>query len=230
MVDEYRNRFKKVFDPLCPSEKTSELIMSYMYSMAVTALARANPDDKVLQDERASCMTISPMMDMSLEKAIRDMLVFSSHNILIDTMEETFKSIKNIAEINYRKPGQEAVQGSSTSTSPLVFMSDENSADFDEIDLDSIPKVDTSLLRKAVQEAVEAASVSTPSKKEKRESNEFIGDFDMDFEGINSQVPILTQKQSETEEEDNSPDRLDASKFTSVSYDKVPQIDTDLDY
>jgi hypothetical protein len=198
--------------------------------MAVTALARANPDDKVLQDERASCMTISPMMDMSLEKAIRDMLVFSSHNILIDTMEETFKSIKNIAEINYRKPGQEAVQGSSTSTSPLVFMSDENSADFDEIDLDSIPKVDTSLLRKAVQEAVEAASVSTPSKKEKRESNEFIGDFDMDFEGINSQVPILTQKQSETEEEDNSPDRLDASKFTSVSYDKVPQIDTDLDY
>lgn len=223
MVEEYKNRFKKAIDPMCPSEKTSELIMSYLYSMVVTSLARANPDDKVLQDERASCMELSPMMDMSFEKAFRDMLVFSSHNILMDSINSAFKAVKNIAEINYRKPGMDVVSVGKSS-SPQVFSTDDNVAEFDIIDLDSIPKVDPLILKQAVQVA-QAQKITKPPQLE---SNEFEGDFDMDFDRINSEVPIITQGRKESDEE--TPDQLDAGAFTSEVYKGVPKVSISTDY
>ena len=223
MVEEYKNRFKKAIDPMCPSEKTSELIMSYLYSMVVTSLARANPDDKVLQDERASCMELSPMMDMSFEKAFRDMLVFSSHNILMDSINSAFKAVKNVAEINYRKPGMDVVSVGKSS-SPQVFSTDDNVAEFDIIDLDSIPKVDPLILKQAVQVA-QAQKITKPPQLE---SNEFEGDFDMDFDRINSEVPIITQGRKESDEE--TPDQLDAGAFTSEVYKGVPKVSISTDY
>lgn len=225
MVEEYKNRFKKAIDPMCPSEKTSELIMSYLYSMVVTSLARANPDDEVLQEERASCMELSPMMDMSFEKAVRDMLVFSSHNILMDSIDSAFKAVKNIAEINYRKPGMEAISVSSKSSGPQMFSADDNVAEFDIMDLDSIPKVDPSILRQAVQTAQAQRIAKQPLQLE---SNEFEGDFDMDFDRINSEVPIITQGRKESDEE--TPDQLDAGAFTSEVYKGVPKVSISTDY
>lgn len=223
MVEEYRNRFKKVIDPLCPSEKTSEMLMSYMYSMVVTSLARVYPDNAQLQEERASCMELSPMMGMSFEKAFREMLVFSSHNILMESIEAAFNSVKGLAEVNYRKPGMEVVpkaSGVGTPT-PQVFSTDDNVAEFD-FDFESIPKVDPSILKRAIQTAKAGSPV------QRMESNEYEPDFEMDIDAINAQVPILIQ--GSKKKDGDSPDQLDASLYTSETYSRVPEVSQDLDY
>lgn len=236
MVSEgFKKELENVVGEYFPSDKCLDLISSYIYAIVLNQLHKEFPDNMDILKEVESSIDVSPMMDMSFKKALKDVILFTSQNLLVETLRETFSSIRNVVPMNKN------IEEPNYTKNPIPRRRPDyspNAADFDMIDLDSIPRVDISALGIKVPDTSESVH---GGKVAQTDSNEFEGDFEMDFDKINRESSFSSKGKSRGSEKsdkasDEGPDDLgqfttDGSAFTGETYKAAPKISTDdLDY
>jgi hypothetical protein len=225
----FKNNLGKIIRSYCPNEACLDIISSHLYRLALEALGDVN-----IGEEKADLGDWSPMtqaaMEMSFKKALKDVVLFSSQDILQGVIKESFLSVRNLIPLANRDSAPSKVR----SKESTVYSS--NEASFDMMDLDEIPKVDPSIIAKAVQ-----TQVSMEGKKRRvprNDSNEFEGDFEMDYEDINKKSSPNVKKDVGSNTSNNEEDKVeiiqdfatDASAFTSEVLEDEPKFVFDMDY
>ena len=210
----FEEKLKDVIGEYCPNDTCLSIFSSYVYRLALSVLSDC---DSILEESEEHS-NITGVDTAAFLKSLKDISMFVSQDAITEAFKETYLKVKNTVPMTKRDTSVAVGSGIFKSGKKSIVY-EQNSASFDVIDLDSIPKA---------QSILKDSPVSTVNKTN-NSSNEFEGDFDMDFESINSSKPKTSSKKEESDSDDEE-FSTDASIFTSGEYSSVPKISVDLDY
>ena len=230
-IEVFTERFKEMMKGHYPSEEIVNNLSVVLYKLVIDVLRECDDVDKEISNTEC----LHSMDGMIFDRCLKDISLFVSKNVLLETLNETYSRMRNIVPLNfngemtckdtdnYGKINRDMYGYGNSCNENKGFVKkrlgyDSNSADFDMMDLDSIPKVDTSALREEIEASKEEAVRKRTAKSKNR-----------------SQMGIQKSREDYKEEtskgnEDEDDFVTDASVFTSGSYSSVPKVSIDLDY
>lgn len=187
-----------------------ENITNYLYKMSVIIFK-----DTDMKEEVKNINSMTAMDEEGFKRALRNISVFTSNKIMLEVLSQTFMQVKNTIPMTTVQEVQSVSNHRRATT-----QSASSEVEFD-IDISSIPKVDTAPLFEQQRQNASQRRVQSP-----RISSEFeIGDIDLDainksIPGGQNVVPIDVPMGFVT----------DASSMTDSSYSDVPDVKISLDY
>lgn len=207
--NEFRGVMESVIGRYVPTKFDLYRISDFFFQIALD----------VLKDSDVSKVKeVTPDFDEAEKKdfyrAFRDMSVFMSQKVLIQTLNDAHKKIKSIipvCEVSSSGGNSSFIRGSQN-----VYTT--NEAEFD-IDTSNIPKVNIRMIKSAVE-----ADIKAEREKQRQISSDF--EAEIDLSQVNRpQGNDLSSKYA-------SPEGLlsDTSELSDGVYERAPEVDKDLDY
>ena len=209
--EEFRKEVEKVLGGYVPNKVDMDNLVNFMYKIFVSVFKDAD-----MKKEYKNIKGITQLDVDGFKKAVRDISLFTSQMVMIETLNKSYKELKNIVPsvsvdmiaqnmsgvpVQQKKPSQE---GNSVVAE----------AEFD-IDIKSIPKVNIS------------KSTIQREKKEDIIPSEFEYGISMDsLDKINKD----TQKINVSNNTISGDDFTLGAGFLAEGYNSVPNISIDLDY
>lgn len=212
-LDIFTNGVKALLNKHYPSDACVEEISSFLYRYVLDILRKSGD----IEDEIKNNSPVCQMEALTFQKNVKDILLFSSQNIIVDAMSEAFNKVRYTAPLV--KAGDSVPNSISFGTRAPVYkkvLYDPPAADFDMIEIDSIPKVKTSSI--SVNTSIAGGVGSGSFRGNFREAD--IGDPQLELDVVGSNDSWKDKEESFV---------TDASMF-SGSYDNVPTMSVDLDY
>lgn len=202
---EFRDTMESILSKYVPNTIALYRISDYIFQVALDIL-----QDSDVKSIREQTPEITEVEKGDFYRALRDSSIFTSQKIMLKALSDAHKKVKDMVEMVQSAP----IQVSKENMSSVTYFAS-NEAEFD-IDLSSIPKVDTSSLKSEVEQRVKA-------DKEQRAQRSLSSDFDfdnMDLSTVNQGKPKTTKYSEE----------LRVSALTADVYEEVPKVEVDLDY
>lgn len=206
---EFRDVMESILGRYTQNKLDLYRISDYIFRVAVDVL---NGSD--ISAIKSTIPEVTEVEKTDFYRALRETSVFTSQKLLFKILGDTQKRLKEVI------PMVEVSQSSQTGlTGGYLYPTPQsNEAEFD-IDISSIPKVDTKALKSAVDK-----DMRIERERQKSLSSDFEME-NMDFSAMNQGKPKSVKYAEDTY--DGEPD---VSMMTEGSYDSVPSIERDLDY
>lgn len=209
--EEFRKEVEKVLGGYVPNKVDMDNLVNFMYKIFVSVFKDAD-----MKKEYKNIKGITQLDVDGFKKAVRDISLFTSQMVMIETLNKSYKELKNIVPsvsvdmIAQNMSGVPIQQKRSSQEGNSVVAE----AEFD-IDIKSIPKVNIS------------KNTTQREKKEDIIPSEFEYGISMDsLDKINKD----TQKINVSNNTISGDDFTLGAGFLAEGYNSVPNISIDLDY
>lgn len=208
--NEFREVMESVIGRYIPTKLDLYRISDYIFQMALDVLK-----DSDVSSIKESTPDFDEIERRDFYRAFRDMAIFMSQRILAQTISDVHKKVKNMIPIC------EVPSAGGNNTSFIRSTQNNystNEAEFD-IDLSTVPKVDLRVVKTAVEN-----DIRLEKEKQKQLSSDFEADIDISSLVKSQQEKPLASKYA------NPLGSSDTSELSDGLYERVPEVDKDLDY
>lgn len=208
--NEFREVMESVIGRYIPTKLDLYRISDYIFQMALDVLK-----DSDVSSIKESTPDFDEIERKDFYRAFRDMAIFMSQRILAQTISDVHKRVKNMIPIcevpSAGGNNSSFIRGAQNNYST-------NEAEFD-IDLSAVPKVDLRVVKTAVEN-----DIRLEKEKQKQLSSDFEADIDISSLVKSQQEKPLASKYA------NPLGSSDTSELSDGLYERVPEVDKDLDY
>jgi hypothetical protein len=203
--DELKKELERLFGSYVPNKVDMDNLTSYLYKMFVSIFKDAD-----MKKEYKGIKGITQLDEDGFKKAIKDIALFTSQKVLVETMNRSYRELKNVVPL---------VDVSSVKTSnnkKSIISAQKNNfvaeAEFD-IDIKNIPKVKKQKVKVEEKDSI-------PSEFESVINVELLDEINKN-----------TQKMGVVSNSDDDEGNLTlGTGFLSEGYSSVPDVDISLDY
>lgn len=210
-----KDRLSKLIKKFCPTDECFDIIADFLVKLA------NDPD------------SIGTLEESEFIHNFKEMISYSSQDIMIQTLLDTYKKVKENVRVNDREDKTPSMI--SRESEFRVTLEDDNSKDFDMIDLslipslDSLPKIQAGAIVESDSRNISQSGVKTLTPPLGNVSN----DIELPIEvttssNVNANVSVGNEKNDE--DDDINRFSTDASSITSETFTSAPKFVYDLDY